>query len=153
MDFDTEDSYLKNSKYSKISKEDSKTENGFIILKRGSDYKNSVFKEKEVGENIENYVDNHENYDIYDSLTVSNNFIAIRDDSLKLNFYQDIQLLCESFLDETILLDNPPLQRCRTHFESLTNEVWRVFEQNYKVVAYTLKEEDDESDNDGFISS
>ena len=84
----------------------------------------------------------------------SDSFISIRDDSLKLNFYQDIQLLCESFLDETFLLDTPPLQKCRTHYKSLANEVWSVFEENYKVVAYALHEEkDDDSDNDGFVST
>lgn len=87
----------------------------------------------------------------FDPAEFEDTFNAIRDDSVKIQFYSDIQLLCEEFLEETLLLDNPPLMKCRTHYKSLYAEICDLFENNYKVVSYSLEQQQDEdyvSDDD-----
>ena len=120
--------------------------NSFVILKNTKDFD---LEEKNT-KNTKNTKDTKntkkspivEKNNLSDLENEIDSFTSIRDDSIKLQFYQDIQLLCEFFLEETLLLDIPPLQKCRTHNKSFFSEICFFFEDNYEIISHSLKDDD-----------
>jgi hypothetical protein len=132
---------------SKITKPYKKINNlndikSFVVLEKGKKYSDK----KNLSSTLHYPKDNPIDSD--NELNLQETFINIRDDSIKLNFYKDIQLLCENVLEETLLYDIPLLQKCRTHNKSFFSEISFIFAENYKIITHSLQDDDTYSTDD-----
>ena len=80
--------------------------------------------------------------------TLDDYYIANRDDSLRVNLYEEIQLFCEEYLKDTMLLNIPPLQKCRYGNISFTNKIWVLFEEYFIIKTSVIRVEPENDDND-----
>ena len=118
-----------------LSKVESNVPNGFVVLKRGNDYKS--------------YHNNNRCTEIpvlHPQVTQTTEE-SIRHDLVNSELYEIIQGVCQEFKEETLLSDNPMI------VEDLSQHVWKLLRSHITIETHDTENNTDEyDDNESTLS-
>lgn len=83
-------------------------------------------------------------------LSDEQNFVLNKEDSLLINVIEDLNKLCNNFIEESLIPDEPLLMRHHTGFDDFKRKLLEIFQDN---VGVEITELDDDSDGDSDIDS
>jgi len=83
-------------------------------------------------------------------LSDEQNFVLNKEDSLLINVIEDLNKLCNNFIEESLIPDEPLLIRHHTGLDDFKRKLLEIFQDN---VGVEITELDDDSDGDSDIDS
>jgi len=83
-------------------------------------------------------------------LSNEQNFVLNKEDSLLINVIEDLNKLCNNFIEESLIPDEPLLMRHHTGLDDFKLKLLEIFQDN---VGVEITELDEESDGESDIDS